>query len=67
MVFEVFAAMCMIPGGHSSVLEAMEFLSEEARSRFRFEVIVFGLWESCSSKMGPVEKDLQVNITVYHI
>ena len=60
MVFEVFAAMCMIPGGHSSVLEALEFLSEEARTRFRFEIIVYGLWESCSSKLGPVEKDLQV-------
>lgn len=60
MVFEVFAAMCLIPGGHASVLEALEFLSEEARNRFRFEIIVYGLWESCSSSLGPIEKDLQV-------
>ena len=62
MVFEVFAAMCMIPGGHSSVLEALEFLSEEAKTRFRFEIIVYGLWESCAASLGPVEKDLQVYI-----
>lgn len=60
MVFEVFAAMCMIPGGHASVLEALEYLSEEAKTRFRFEIIVYGLWESCSSNLGLVEKDLQV-------
>ena len=59
LVLEIFGAVCLIPGGHASVLDAMDFLCEEANMRFRFEVVVHALWESCK-KNGPVHKELQV-------
>nr|KAJ3420068.1 hypothetical protein HK105_006158 [Polyrhizophydium stewartii] len=59
LVLEIFGAVCLIPGGHGSVLQAMDALSEIANTRFRFETVVYSLWQSCRG-MTPLEKELQV-------
>ncbi|EGF79568.1 hypothetical protein BATDEDRAFT_89642 [Batrachochytrium dendrobatidis JAM81] len=59
LVLEIFGAVCLIPGGHSCVLHAMDALSEEANTRFRFEIVVYSLWQSCRA-MTPLDKELQV-------
>ena len=59
LVLEIFGAVCLIPGGHRCVLEAMEAVCETAGLRFRFEIVVYSLWASCQA-MGPAEKELQV-------
>ena len=59
LVLEIFGAVCLIPGGHSCVLEAMETLKEEAMSRFRFETVVYALSQSCKGRT-PLDKELQV-------
>ena len=59
LVLEIFGAVCLIPGGHSSVLEGMDALCEAAGMRFRFEIVVFSLWQSCRG-ITPLEKELQV-------
>lgn len=40
LVLEVFAALCLIPGGHPSVLEAMDQLMEALGYGYRFDVVV---------------------------
>ncbi|KAJ1552668.1 Dishevelled associated activator of morphogenesis 2 [Nowakowskiella sp. JEL0078] len=59
LVLEIFGAVCLIPGGHRCVLEAMDALADEAGLRFRFESAVYALWQSCQG-MSPIEKELQV-------
>ncbi|KAJ1338799.1 hypothetical protein BSLG_006436 [Batrachochytrium salamandrivorans] len=59
LVLEIFGAVCLIPGGHSCVLHAMDALSDEANTRFRFEIVVYSLWQSCRA-MTPLDKELQV-------
>jgi hypothetical protein len=59
LVLDILAAVCLIPGGHAFILEAMDYLCEIANTRFRFEVIVYALWDACK-KNGPLHKDLQV-------
>ncbi|KAI9209295.1 formin family protein [Polychytrium aggregatum] len=60
LVLEIFGAVCLIPGGHRSVLDSMDALCEAAGMRFRFEIVVYSLWQACQG-MGPHEKELQVN------
>ncbi|KAI8924051.1 hypothetical protein BC831DRAFT_467748 [Entophlyctis helioformis] len=59
LVLEIFGAVCLIPGGHSCVLQAMDALRDEANTRFRFEMVVYCLWLSCKG-MTPLDKELQV-------
>ncbi|KAJ3027360.1 Dishevelled associated activator of morphogenesis 2, partial [Rhizophlyctis rosea] len=59
LVLEIFGAVCLIPGGHTSVLEGMDHLCEQAGMRWRFEVVVWSLWGSCQG-MTPLDKELQV-------
>eukprot|EP00842_Homolaphlyctis_polyrhiza_P000475 jgi/Hompol1/1428/HPOL_002697-RA len=59
LVLEIFGAVCLIPGGHSCVLQAMDALQEVANTRFRFEIVVYSLWQS-SRGMTPLDKELQV-------
>jgi len=59
LVLEIFGAVCLIPGGHRCVLEGMDALCEASGLRFRFEIVVHALWQSCQG-MTPLEKDLQV-------
>lgn len=59
LVLEIYGAVCLIPGGHRCVLEALENVKEISGMRFRFEVVVQSLWLSCQG-MSPVEKELQV-------
>lgn len=59
LVLEIFGAVCLIPGGHRTVLEAMDALAEMAGFRFRFEIVLYCLWEACQG-ISPLEKDLQV-------
>ncbi|KAJ3270137.1 Disheveled-associated activator of morphogenesis 1 [Terramyces sp. JEL0728] len=59
LVLEIFGAVCLLPGGHSSVLDAMDTLCEVAGTRFRFEIVIYALWQSCRG-LSPTEKELQV-------
>ncbi|KAI8815088.1 hypothetical protein BJ742DRAFT_782312 [Cladochytrium replicatum] len=59
LVLEIFGAVCLIPGGHRCVLEAMDSLAERAGTRFRFEYVVYVLWLS-SQGLSQQEKELQV-------
>ncbi|KAJ3270093.1 hypothetical protein HK104_004982, partial [Borealophlyctis nickersoniae] len=59
LVLEIFGAVCLIPGGHRCVLEGMDALCDAAGMRFRFEIVVYALWQSCQG-MTPLEKELQV-------
>ncbi|KAJ3124435.1 Disheveled-associated activator of morphogenesis 1, partial [Irineochytrium annulatum] len=59
LVLEIFGAVCLIPGGHRCVLEGMDALQETAGMRFRFEIVVHSLWQSCQGST-PLEKELQV-------
>ncbi|KAI9364411.1 formin homology 2 domain-containing protein [Zopfochytrium polystomum] len=59
LVLEIFGAVCLIPGGHRCVLEGMDALAEVAGMRFRFESVVYSLWQSCQGT-SPLEKELQV-------
>lgn len=63
LVLEIFGAVCLIPGGHSGVLSAMDALAELANFRFRFEIVVHCLWISCQG-MTSSEKDLQVFLMI---
>lgn len=57
LVLEIFGAVCLLPGGHASVLEALDAVCAVAGTRFRFEIVVYSLWQSC---LSIVDKDLQV-------
>jgi hypothetical protein len=59
LVLEIFGAVCLIPGGHATVLESMDYLCERDRLRSRFEVVVNALWQS-SRGNRPEDKELQV-------
>ncbi|KAJ3330667.1 hypothetical protein HDU76_005130 [Blyttiomyces sp. JEL0837] len=59
LVLEIFGAVCLIPGGHRCVLDGMEAVAEEAGMRFRFEIVVYALWQSWQGA-SPLEKELQV-------
>lgn len=59
LVFEIFGAVCLISGGHSQILESMDFLCEHECGRFRFETVMYSLWESCKG-VSSLEKELQV-------
>ncbi|RKO85022.1 armadillo-type protein, partial [Blyttiomyces helicus] len=59
LVLEIFGAVCLIPGGHRCVLEGMDALCEAAAMRFRFEIVVWSLWQSCQG-MTVLDKELQV-------
>ncbi|KAJ3174768.1 Dishevelled associated activator of morphogenesis 2 [Geranomyces variabilis] len=59
LVLEILGAVCLIPGGHQCVLEGMDKLCAQAGTRFRFELVVYTLWQSCQG-MTPHDKDLQV-------
>ncbi|KAJ3019022.1 hypothetical protein HKX48_002457, partial [Thoreauomyces humboldtii] len=59
LVLEILGAVCLIPGGHECVLEGMDKLCAQAQTRFRFEIVVYTLWQSCQG-MTPHDKDLQV-------
>jgi hypothetical protein len=59
LVLEIFGAVCLLPGGHGPVLEAMDAVCEVAATRFRMEIVVYSLWQSCRG-MAPPDKDLQV-------
>ena len=60
LVLELFGAVCLLPGGHSSVLEGLTAVSEIAGTRFRFELIVYTLWQGCNGLTAP-DKELQVS------
>jgi hypothetical protein len=57
LVLEIFGAVCLLPGGHISVLEALDAVCAVAGTRFRFEIVVYSLWQSC---LSILDKDLQV-------
>jgi hypothetical protein len=59
LIFDMFGAVCFIPGGHEIILEAMEFVCDQAHKRFRFEIVLDSLWESCKGTKQD-EKELQV-------
>ncbi|KAJ3096868.1 hypothetical protein HDU97_005466 [Phlyctochytrium planicorne] len=59
LVLEIFGAVCLIPGGHRCVLDGMDALQEIAGMRFRFEIVVHSLWQSCQGST-PLDKELQV-------
>ncbi|KND03814.1 uncharacterized protein SPPG_01270 [Spizellomyces punctatus DAOM BR117] len=59
LVLEILGAVCLIPGGHQCVLEGMDNLCTQAKTRFRFEAVVYTLWQSCQG-MTAHDKDLQV-------
>jgi dishevelled associated activator of morphogenesis len=59
LVLEIFGAVCLLPGGHTSVLEGLEAVCEVSMMRFRFEIIVYTLWNSCTGTQQQ-DKDLQV-------
>lgn len=59
LVLEIFGAVCLIPGGHEPVLESMNDICEIEGYRFRFEIVVNALWQSCRG-LSPQEKELQV-------
>jgi hypothetical protein len=59
LVLEIFGAVCMLPGGHECVLKAMEAVCDIVGTRFRMEIIVHSLWESCNLH-SLKDKDLQV-------
>jgi hypothetical protein len=59
LVLEMFGAVCLIPGGHEVVLDAMDEMSGVVGFRFRFEVVMYSLWQACQG-VSPAEKDLQV-------
>ncbi|KAI8846857.1 hypothetical protein BC829DRAFT_445004 [Chytridium lagenaria] len=58
LVLEIFGAVCLIPGGHRCVLEGMDALQEIAGMRYRFEIVVHSLWQSCQGGT-PLDKELQ--------
>lgn len=45
------------------MLEGMDHLCETAGMRWRFEVVVWSLWQSCQG-MTPLDKELQVCLFV---
>ncbi|KAI8898114.1 hypothetical protein BC833DRAFT_649016 [Globomyces pollinis-pini] len=59
LVLEIFGAVCLLPGGHSPVLDAMDSLSQIASTRFRMEIVLYSLWQSCKGD-SQAEKELQV-------
>jgi hypothetical protein len=59
LIFDIFGAVCFIPGGHAIILEAMDLLCDRAHKRFRFEMVLDSLWESCQDTKQE-EKELQV-------
>jgi Diaphanous GTPase-binding Domain/Diaphanous FH3 Domain len=59
LVLEIFGAVCLLPGGHTPVLDGLEALCEVTASRFRFESIIYLLWSSCQG-CSPEQKELQV-------
>lgn len=59
LILEIFGAVCLIPQGHETVLESLDFFCETERNRFRFEPIVNTLWQSIKSGKQE-DKDLQV-------
>jgi dishevelled associated activator of morphogenesis len=59
LVLETFAAVCLIPGGHSKILAAMDYLGAQEGTRSRFETVVHILWQS-SKGTSVAEKELQV-------
>jgi hypothetical protein len=59
LVLEIFGAVCLLPGGHGPVLEAMDAVCEVALTRFRMEIVVQCLWQSCKGNTVQ-DKDLQV-------
>lgn len=63
LVLEILGAVCLIPGGHQCVLEGMDKLCAQAKTRFRFEMVVYTLWQACQG-MTPHDKDLQVQCRV---
>ena len=59
LVLEIFGAVCLLPGGHTPVLNGLEALCEVNASRFRFESVIYTLWSSCQGSSEEL-KDLQV-------
>jgi hypothetical protein len=59
LVLEIFGAVCLLPGGHSNVLQALEALNHVQGQRHRFEIIMFCLWNSCQT-LTSIDKELQV-------
>lgn len=55
LVFDIFAAVCMLPGGHSQVLSALSTLSDISGWRSRFEIAVYTLWQSCKSDLSSIQ------------
>jgi hypothetical protein len=56
LIFEIFGAVCMLPGGHSQVLEALDSLVEASGYRSRMEIAVWSLWWSCRYAFSSVER-----------
>jgi hypothetical protein len=59
LVLEILGAVCLIPGGHRTVLESMEDLFQIDSSRFRFEVVLNALVQGCKGT-SQFDKELQV-------
>jgi dishevelled associated activator of morphogenesis len=59
-VLEILGAVCLVPGGHKKVLEAMEEFHEFAVERARFQTIVLDLYGSLEDGHDP--SSLQIAI-----
>jgi len=46
-VLEILGAVCLVPGGHRKVLEAMLHFQEYAGERTRFQVIFLAIVYPC--------------------
>ena len=56
LIFEIFGAVCMLPGGHNQVLTALDALCEASGYRSRMEIAVWSLWWSCRYAFSSVER-----------
>jgi len=59
LVLEIFGAVCLLPGGHAHVLEAMSELAENMGAGTRMEIIVHGLIPD-SRRRSVWDTELQV-------
>jgi hypothetical protein len=59
LVLEMFGAVCLLPGGYEPVLEGLDAVCAVAGTRFRFEIVIYSLWQSCFG-YNTIDKDLQI-------
>lgn len=58
LILEIFGAVCLLPGGHTPVLDGLEALCEVSGSRHRFDIVMESLWNSCQP--NSLDNELQV-------